>query len=210
MKLLSKLLTWVAGRPSASSMLKPKASPSQNSNNSPDVVRKDLLRQVLRATLDRNGIPIEWISGDVLKTATAAQGPGLHVRFVVRHWEPLIALHTAALERDFEQRLLTFDPLAANWIRGFSWRYELPKGTELPRLPHGGSWTSMATPEPRRPLRSAALRLGEHDPIIAGPVVLGTGQVRHIPGLDDDAWAASGRAYVCGHANTEPSPLSAT
>lgn len=210
MDLLSVFRGLVAGRASNSSKLKPNLNRTRSSSSPPDIVRKDLLRQVLRSTLDRNGIPIEWIGGDVLKTATAAQGLGLHVRFVVRHWEPLIALHAAALEKDFEQRLLSFDPLAATWIRGFSWRYELSKAVELPRLPHAGAWTAMSTPVPRRPQSSAASGLGEHDPIIAGPVVLETGRVRPIPELDDGAWVASGRAYVRGHAETEPSPLSAT
>jgi len=208
MNLLSKLWGLASGRHSATTKNKGHHK-AQSSSSSPDAMRKDLLRQVLKTTLDRNGIPLEWISGDVLKTATAAQGPGLHVRFVVRHWEPLIALHAAALEKDFEERLLTFDPLAASWIRGFSWRYDLPKTIELPRLPHAGAWTSAPTPAPRSPQGSAASGPGQHDPIIAGPVVLQTDRVRNVPELDDDAWAASGRAYVRGHADTEPSPLSA-
>src|SRR5688572_24212098 len=72
-------------------------------------VRKDLLKVVLREMLLRNGIPSDWLSADMLRTTSPRrgdQGHGIHVRLLVRHWDPRLLLHSVALEQDFYQRLM--------------------------------------------------------------------------------------------------------
>jgi hypothetical protein len=145
-----------------------------DAGESPMAVRKDLLRVVLRTTLTRNGLPIGWIGAEALSASSRNREPGLHVRFVVRHWDERIMRHSPALQADFEQRLLTFDPLAALWLRGFSWRYDLPDAAACPALPHPGSWTAQP-PLQVRHIRPAAPAPEPDDPIIAGPVVIGGG-----------------------------------
>jgi len=140
--------------------------------DSPMAVRKDLLRVVLRKTLTSNGLPTGWIGAEALLASSRNREPGLHVRFVVRHWDERIMRHSPALQADFEQRLLSFDPLAALWLRGFSWRYDLPEAAACPALPHPGSWTA-AAPTQVRQIREASLVREPDDPIIAGPVVIG-------------------------------------
>jgi hypothetical protein len=140
--------------------------------DSPMAVRKDLLRVVLRTTLTRNGLPTGWIGAEALSASSRNREPGLHVRFVVRHWDERIMRHSPALQADFEQRLLTFDPLAALWLRGFSWRYDLPDAAACPALPHPASWTAPTLSHGRQD-RPATLVREPHSPIIAGPVVIG-------------------------------------
>ena len=146
---------------------------ASGSSDSQKAVRKDLLRMVLRTTLHRNGIPTEWIGADALTAASRENVPGLHVRFVVRHWDPRIGLHAPALQEDFARRLLAFDPLSAGWLRGYSWRYDLPEGTPYPALPHPGSWT--APPSASARAQPWAEPVAAHDPIISGPVLIGGG-----------------------------------
>ena len=111
-------------------------------NSSVHSVRKDLLRVALRETLTRNGIPPGWISADMLRTNSPKREPGMHVRFLIQHWDPRVMLHGVALEEDFQQRLLMLDPQAHTWLTGFSWQFALEDKSACPSLPHPGSWMS--------------------------------------------------------------------
>lgn len=144
--------------------------PSQLSQHSPasvHSVRKDLLRLVLRETLNRNGIPQDWVSADMLRTTNSRREQGIHVRFLVRHWDPRLLVHGVALEQDFTDRLLLLDPQARSWLMGFSWQFAMADSAGCPPLPHPGAWTasSGANAAPASP----ETRPGD---IIAGPVVI--------------------------------------
>ncbi|HEX2545682.1 MAG TPA: hypothetical protein VHL79_12425 [Ramlibacter sp.] len=130
-------------------------------------LRKDLLRLVLREMLTRNGIPQEWLAADMLRTSSpAAKEHGLHVRFLVKRWEPRLMLHGPALEQEFAQRLTVLDPAAEKWLMGFSWQFAMEQRGACPPLPHPGSWTAPAESE-AAPL-SPATRPGD---IIEGPAM---------------------------------------
>lgn len=140
----------------------------QGSASSPHGVRKDLLRLVLRETLQRNGIPSGWLSADLLRTTTARREDGIHVRFLVREWEPRLMVHGVAFEKEYLQRLLLLDPLAVNWLMGFSWQFVLKDVSACPAMPHPGSWTaapaSTPMPRPAEPQHSGD--------VIEGPVMV--------------------------------------
>lgn len=130
-------------------------------------VRKDLLKLVLRETLTRNGIPLSWLAADMLRTTSAKREQGVHVRFLVRAWEPRLLEHGPALEQEFVQRLLLLDPQANQWLMGFSWQFALPDANDCPALPHPGSWTAPRGADSRMP--PPATKPGD---IIEGPVVI--------------------------------------
>jgi hypothetical protein len=137
-------------------------------------VRKDLLKLVLRETLQRNGIPSGWMSADMLRTTSAKREHGLHVRFLVREWQPRLMLHGLAIEQEFTQRLLLLDPLARDWLMGFSWQYALQDTSSCPPLPHPGSWTA----PPAHDVPSASAPLTKPGDIIEGPVYIPHDDVR--------------------------------
>ena len=139
-----------------------------NSSNSTHSVRKDLLKLVLRETLTRNGIPQVWVAADMLRTTSPKREQGIHMRFILRVWEPRLLANGPALEAEFQQRLLLLDPLAGNWLMGFSWQFALPDSHVPDAMPHPGSWT--AAREPQRPVVAAPeTKPGD---IIEGPVVI--------------------------------------
>ena len=147
---------------------------TQSPSNSPHGVRKDLLRLVLREMLTRNGIPQAWLSADLLRTTTARREDGIHVRFLVREWEPKLMLHGVAFEKEYLQRLLLLDPLAVNWLMGFSWQFVLRDASACPSMPHAGSWTAAPV---STPVRKPVLAPHSAD-VIEGPV--------RIPQAQDD------------------------
>lgn len=130
-------------------------------------VRKDLLKLAMRETLTRNGIPPTWLAVDLLRTTTAKKEAGLHVRFLVRHWEPRLLQHGVALEKEFTHRLLLLDPLAHSWLMGFSWQFALDDTSPCPGLPHPKSWTTPAAREPApQPTEPAPIASAD---VIEGP-----------------------------------------
>jgi len=137
-------------------------------SNSPHSVRKDLLKLVLRETLARNGIPQPWVAADLLRTSSPRREQGVHVRFLVRMWDPRLMQFGPALEKEFLQRLLLLDPQAVQWLMGFSWQFALPDDFEAPALPHPSSWTAT---QPRDPEARMAPHTKPGD-IIEGPVVI--------------------------------------
>jgi hypothetical protein len=142
---------------------------TQGGSNSQSV-RKDLLKVVLRETLTRNGIPPTWVSADMLRTTSASKREtGLHVRFQVRHWDPRLLHYAVALEKNFTQRLQLLDPLAHNWLMGFSWQFALEEKAACPALPHPSVWTAPPEPSAPAPLAPVPSSFGD---VIAGPTAL--------------------------------------
>ena len=133
-------------------------------------IRKDLLRLVLRETLTRNGIPPTWLSADMLRTSSAAKrDTGLHVRFLVRHWDPRLLEHAVAFESEFIDRLQILDPLATSWLMGFSWQFTMEDKSVCPPLPHPATWTAPPPPSAPAPLVAQPSSFGD---VIAGPTAL--------------------------------------
>ncbi|HSI55112.1 MAG: hypothetical protein ACAH21_12725 [Ramlibacter sp.] len=130
---------------------------------SPVSTRREMLRVVLRDTLNRHGIPTAWITADMLVATSRAKEPGIHWRLSVKHWDPRLLNHTVALQNNLIKRVMSFDPLATNWLMGISWQLALEDESECPPMPHPGIWTSDA----HAPIVAAAA------PEVAGGVIEG-------------------------------------
>lgn len=156
------------------SVLSPATSPSPSSRSaaSDSSTRRELLRVVLRNTLNRHGIPTTWIGAEMLLATSRNREPGLHWRLLVRHWDPRLLAHMVALQNALIVRVLAFDPLAAQWLMGISWQFNLPDESLCPPMPHPGTWTS----EPRQPEapQPAQAQPASYGDVIAGPVRIDT------------------------------------
>ena len=91
--------------------------PSDQAPQSQSRIRKDLLRLVLRDVLARTGIPGEWLTAEMVSSASPRRGDGIHVRFLVRHWSPRLLEHGPAFQEEFTFRLLMLDPRAQELAR---------------------------------------------------------------------------------------------
>ena len=104
--------------------------------------RRELLRLVLGDTLNRAGIPTAWIDADLLGATSRGRTPGIHVRLLLKHWDPRLIVHGIAFEHAFKKRVLTLDPAADQWLLGISWQFSLDDESACPPMPHPGIWTS--------------------------------------------------------------------
>jgi hypothetical protein len=122
--------------------------PSDQAPQSQSRIRKDLLRLVLRDVLARTGIPPEWLTAEMVSSASPRRGDGVHVRFLVRHWSLRLLEHGPAFQEEFTFRLLMLDPKAQEWLHGFSWQFSLPDAQACPRLPPPASWKAKVAEAP--------------------------------------------------------------
>jgi hypothetical protein len=160
------------------------SSPSQQSAVSNTTTRRELLRVVLRDTLNRQGIPPDWIAGEILSSTSRAGERTVHWRLLVRHWDERILAHGVALQQALIKRVTAFDPLASSWLSGISWQFALEDESECPPLPHPGSWTSPhhTAPDPLPQAGTPAAEAG----LIEGPVRIAD-TPQPTPAADSDA-----------------------
>jgi hypothetical protein len=145
------------------------APSTRGSANSPQSVRKELVRVCTRETLVHNGIPAAWIKAEPLTTAQAGRESGVHVRLLVQHWDPRLMYHAVAIQELLEKRILALDPQAEQWLMGMSWQFALQDVSQCPPLPHPGSWTQQpGAPAPQAVAAAAAPADGDAD-VISGP-----------------------------------------
>lgn len=117
-------------------------SQSSQSAISHSGMRKELLRVALRDTLNRNGIPREWLNADMLIASSPGRDTGIHLRLQVRHWDPRLMLHAPALQEKLQQRVVVLDPTAIDWLLSIAWVFSLDDTAQCPPLPHPGAWTA--------------------------------------------------------------------
>jgi len=139
MSLLSRIGLRRRSEPPPLSQLGP--PPSQVSGSGSQVrSRRELLRVVLRDTLNRHGIPAAWFDAEVLVSTSRTGERGIHWRLVVKNADPRLLTHAVALQHALIKRLTTFDPLASAWLTGISWQYALPDDAVHAPLPPPASW----------------------------------------------------------------------
>ncbi|HEY8047822.1 MAG TPA: hypothetical protein VIE63_01520 [Ramlibacter sp.] len=140
---------------------------SQQLAQSQNTTRRELLRVVLRDTLNRHGIPTPWVEPELLATTSRTGERGLHWRLHIRHWDPRLLEHSVALQNALIKRVLTFDPLAVNWLNGISWQLSLVDESMCPQMPPAPTWTL-------QPRAVEAQPAGGSADVIEGPVHIAT------------------------------------
>ncbi len=178
MSFFKRLFTAGSARPEAASSSQPAShfpgsSPqSQSPLAQQNASRRELLRLVLRDTLNRTGIPTSWVSADLLAATSRGREPGIHVRFLIKHWDPRLMLHGIAFQAIYKKRVLTLDPLAESWLIGISWQFSLPDDSLCPAMPHPGIWTSSIPGIVLAGTDTAGPINGEHADLLGGSIVI--------------------------------------
>ena len=146
---------------SSSHMPHSKSGTSLSQNSS----RREMLRVVLRDTMNRHGVPAAWITAEMLVTTSRSREPGIHWRLSIKHWDPRLPVHCVALQNALIKRMMTFDPMASDWLVGISWQFAPEDESACPPMTHPGLWTAEAH-APRAASAAPAVAGG----VIAGPV----------------------------------------
>jgi hypothetical protein len=127
--------------------------PSDQAPQSQSRIRKDLLRLVLRDVLARTGIPSEWLTAEMVSSAS----PGAATASMSASWcgtgPPRLLEHGPAFQEEFTFRLLMLDPRARNGSMASPGNSACPMPRSAPPAPPA-SWTGkVAVTEPTERLR---------------------------------------------------------
>ena len=163
------------GAPRPSAELSRFQSPaSQMPASSQAATRRELLRVVVRDTLVKHGIPSSWVQPEMLVSTGGGREPGMHLRLLIKHWDPRLLEHGVAFEKSFNRRVELFDPMAPNWLTGVSWQFALIDPSPCPEMPDPATWTMPPAAAPKQrpeaaaaPVPSKADRKAELDRVMA-------------------------------------------
>jgi hypothetical protein len=122
----------------------PQAATDQRNQVRLDASRRELLSMAVNDTLKKNSIPKTWITAEASPTLTARKERGLHLRLVVREWQPTLLEYGFALQKLIKAHMTRLDPLSPQWITGISWKFELVDETNCPTMPAPTYWQAVA------------------------------------------------------------------
>ncbi|WP_053076725.1 hypothetical protein [Caenimonas sp. SL110] len=100
--------------------------------------RRELIHSVLRETIQRHGIPSDWIGCRVLSVVTKERKAGAHVQFIVRKGDEQLLGYVHQFQESFWRDLERVDPRARDWLFSVSWQFD-GKGA-----PEAGSFANQA------------------------------------------------------------------
>ena len=108
--------------------------------------QREMVRMTLHGVLKLNGIPGNWIAGEVIPIRIPGQGDALLIQLEVMHWHDALVMHAPAFQRELLEGLSRFDPQADNTRYLFSWKFSPGCGCPHTDMPEPGFWSAPATP----------------------------------------------------------------
>lgn len=179
---------------------------SQMPATSQSATRRELLKVVLRDTLVKHGIPSSWVQPEMLVSTGGGREPGMHLRLLVKHWDPRLLVHGVAFEKSLNQRVELFDPMAPSWLTGVSWQFALADVSACPEMPDPASWTaSPAAPaKPRAaPVAAAPAPSADRKAALERLMAAGDAKAKRNTGFEDtQAMGPDGQPHMA----TQPLP----
>lgn len=110
--------------------------------------RRDLVKVVLRETLRKHSIPLDWIDCRMLSVLTRQHKPGIHVQFLVRKSDDQLLDYVHAFQESFWQALEKFDPKAREWLFSVGWEFYGKSTRGFAPVPKAPSWDEGDTQPP--------------------------------------------------------------
>lgn len=110
------------------------------SGATPRDARREMLGIAFKKSVALRGIPPTWLDAEIMRATSRKGEVGMHLRIVLRHWDPTIVLCTVAFQNDLIARLMSFDPLTDSWLFGISWQFALTDESQCPPLPRAATW----------------------------------------------------------------------
>jgi hypothetical protein len=123
------------------------AGPSTLAQTVPlSATQREMVRMTLHGVLKLNGIPGNWIAGEVIPVRIPGQGEALLIQLEVMHWHDALVLHAPAFQKDLLDGLSRFDPHTDRSRYLFAWKFSPDCGCPHTAMPEPGFWNASASP----------------------------------------------------------------
>ena len=109
-------------------------------------IKRELIRVVLKDTLQRHGIPLSWLDCDATLIARPPAPEALHIELVILKWNEQLLRYAPALQRQLLLSLDRFDPSVDHSGCHVSWRFSLDCGDPFVQMPPPSSWHDVVPP----------------------------------------------------------------
>jgi hypothetical protein len=110
------------------------------------VAHYKLVQMVLRLLLRKHGIPGHWIELQELAVPGKVRGLGMHIRLVLKYWDPNLMNHLQAFQNQFLTDIKRYEPKHKEWLYGMSWQLETGSSCPNSTLPDKPFWTVPGRP----------------------------------------------------------------
>lgn len=117
---------------------------ARNASAQQYTLRRQVLQTALRDTLIRYRIPSSGVGCETLLSSRNAIAPTVHVRLLVKDFEPRLLTQALAFQKAFLKRLTSFDPKVVDWLSGVSWQFEEPGDSLFSDIPAASQQRSTA------------------------------------------------------------------
>src|SRR5437588_12859089 len=112
-----------AGSSGSSQFAHSQSQTSLEQTKSRNAPRRDLVKDVLRGTMRRHGVPTDWIDCRSLSVLTRQHKSGMHVQFLVRKSDHHLLPYVHAFQESFWEGILKMDPMARDWLFSVGWEF---------------------------------------------------------------------------------------
>jgi hypothetical protein len=123
------------GAPGSASTQFRESALDSGASGSRNARKRELVQVVLRDTMRKHGIPLDWIECRMLSSVSRTGRHGLHVNFVVRKAHDRMLAYVFAFQDSFERELARFEPRARDWLLSIGWEFQGFNAKEMP-APH--------------------------------------------------------------------------
>lgn len=131
-------------------------NPVTAQDHSAHATRYQLVQMVLRTIMRKYAIPMDWIELREVVVPAKTQGLGMHIRLVVRHWDPNLMNHAQALQNQMLSDIKRYEPNWKEWLHGIAWQLEMSGSCPYTTLPDRPLWAAPEQPDSAAPAPAAA------------------------------------------------------
>lgn len=139
-------------------------NPVTAQDHSAHATRFQLVQMVLRSIMRKYGIAPDWIELKELVVPGRTQGLGMHIRLVLKHWDPNLMNHAQALQNQILSDIKRYEPNWKEWLYGITWQLEMNASCPYVALPDKPFWVAPEPPDGAAPA-TAAPAAPAHGPI---------------------------------------------
>jgi len=108
-------------------------------------VRRELVKTAFRDTLRQQGIPLEWVSCEVITVSTAPGEETLQIQLVLMQWQETFLRYGLALEQLLLREIERLDPSTEHAAYQITWRFSPDCGCPFTVMPPPRIWSHADT-----------------------------------------------------------------